>query len=237
VTITVGAAVEVGRVRGLATRLQDSTDAAALHSARVAVQGGDSTKVTAAAQSFVSASFAGQAGSAPTVSATMVSTSPVRVRVEAASTLPLVFGAVLGRPTSDVTRAAVAEAKQVPICVLLLEPSAAQTWSAGGSSRVTGQGCSAQVNSTSSTALTSNGGAGATMDSINVGGSVGSPNGFNPRPTSNQPAMADPIAPRVSWPADVACTPARTNLNLTSVLTLTPGRLLRRDQHRELAAS
>jgi hypothetical protein len=223
VSVTIGAAVEISRVRSLGSQLQDTTDAAALHSVRVAVQGGDSAEVTAAARSFVLANFASKAGSTPDVTATVVSSSPVRVRVEATSTLPLVFGGVVGQPASDVTRAALAEAKQVPICVLLLEPSAAQTWSAGGSSRVIGDGCSAQVNSTSSGALSSNGGAGATMDSIKVGGSVGTPSGFNPRPTSNQPAMQDPIAPRVSWPAATTCAPARTNLNVTSPLALTAG--------------
>jgi hypothetical protein len=162
IAITVGASVEINRVRALSSRLQDSTDAAALHAVKVAVQGGDSAKVTAAAEAFVLASFSGEAGSAPDVSATLVSTAPARVRVEAASTVSHIFGGVLGLPESDVTRAAVAEAKQMPICILLLEPSAAQAWNAGGSSRVTGQGCSAHVNSTSNTSLSSNGGAGAT---------------------------------------------------------------------------
>jgi hypothetical protein len=221
--LIVGATVELSRVRGLGSELQDSVDAAALHAAKISAEGGTAAQTAAAAKSFVAASLRDRAAtSAPSVN-TVITTRPARVRVEAQSTLSLVFGGVLGASEREVTRVAVAEARLEPICILLLERTAAQAWSAGGSSRVEGAGCSAQVNSTSSTALQSNGGAGATMKAIHTAGTVQNTGGFRPQPVPLQPALSDPIAPRVSWPATAPCPGANNNTRVNAPKTLQPG--------------
>jgi hypothetical protein len=61
------------------------------------------------------------------------------------------------------------------------------------------------------------------MLAINVGGKVAAPHGFTPTPVSNQPSMADPIKPRVTWPSASTCTAARTNVTVNAIRPLTPG--------------
>lgn len=221
--VIAGAAMEIGRLQVAKNTLQDATDAGALHAAKLAVRGLSDDEVDAGARLIVHSDVAGPAGSAPSVTATVLARNPVKVEVGSTSTLPLVFGGALGLSAAGVTGHAVAEAKQDPLCLLLLDPSASRAWTAGGSSRVVGRGCGAHVNSTSSTALQSNGGAGADMLAINVGGPHGAANGFHPGVSANQPAMEDPIAPRITWPSSAKCSPSRTNLTVITAQLLPRG--------------
>jgi Flp pilus assembly protein TadG len=219
-----GAAVELARVNELSGQLQDAVDAGVIHAAKVASSGGKTAAVQEAARMMVLTEMQGDLSAQDiTVDTVVTSTSPMRLSVRASTTLPLVFGRVLGQPTSDVQRAAVAQSELVPVCVLLLDPSAT-AWSAGGGSRVVGTGCVAHVNSTSTSALQSNGGAGATMRAILTAGSVAGANGFNPKPTPQQPALTDPIGRRLTWPAaPAACTAANTDVEIDSAKSLSPG--------------
>jgi len=76
--VTVGAAVELARLRSFGSALQDAADGAALHAAKVAVKGGADGTVEAAARTFLLAHAAAD-GVEPTVATTVMSRAPVRV--------------------------------------------------------------------------------------------------------------------------------------------------------------
>ncbi|HEX8481736.1 MAG TPA: pilus assembly protein TadG-related protein, partial [Allosphingosinicella sp.] len=201
-----GMAIDYARLEAESSRLQDIADTAALAGAsrgRLAATPND--EVLGAARDMAGAMAV--RGLKPTTDVAVGSRAPTRVTVSLATSLPLTFGGLFDREQSMVRRSATAVAEQrKPICLLALDPSAPGTLKMQGSPRLTAPGCSVQINSDSRAAVMIDGSASIRSEETAVVGSPGVPaRRVTPAPKYNQPAVADPIAPTITWPALAAC--------------------------------
>ncbi|MBV8812625.1 MAG: hypothetical protein JO033_28470 [Acidobacteriaceae bacterium] len=109
---------------------------------------------------------------------------------------PLTFLAVLGGSSVNVgVRATAAIVDTVPnFCVAALDPSASGAITAGGNARnITLTNCSMGVDSSSTTAFSTNGNGCVTAVSVQVHGGASSVGGSCTQPTTGVPSFADPL--------------------------------------------
>jgi Flp pilus assembly protein TadG len=224
--LLVGLGLDYVRLTVVATKLQQGADAAALHLARAVA---DNTAMSSADADATVGEFAGitfaDTGSpySGTATQSISARSPAVVKVTFSQPQALAFGGFIGQTTVTVSRSATgASNPAVPVCLLVLDPSADSAWSSQGTSSVNAQSCVAQVNSTSKNALSTNGSASVqTLKTLVVGPTQPS-SGFSPTPLFNQAALADPFASKISWPAVSTCTYSNLTVKNTT-LNLTPG--------------
>jgi Flp pilus assembly protein TadG len=114
------------------------------------------------------------------------------VEVIVAQPRPTYFMRVLGYSTVHVNARAVASSVNSPACVFALDPTASGALSVGGSSSMNLQ-CGAMVDSSSSSALSTNGGGALTATSIGVAGGY-SGSGYSPMPVTGIAPAPDPLS-------------------------------------------
>jgi hypothetical protein len=105
---------------------------------------------------------------------------------------PTYFLRALGYSTIGVSARSVASSVNGPACLYALDPSASGSVTVGGSSSAT-LTCGAIVDSSNSTALSSNGGGALTASDIGVAGGY-SGSGFTPTPVSGVAPAPDPLS-------------------------------------------
>ena len=226
IIMAAGLAIDHASLSASDAKLQSGADAAAL---AAAIQLGNDAKATDSnleerSSAIAAVSFAATGSPfAGTVKQTVESRKPAVVTVELIQPQPLAFGGLFGVDTITLKQSATATAARgEPVCLLLLDPAASAAWSNQGSSAIDAKGCVAQVNSASSRALHTNGTAAIETLSTRVVGPAQSASQFSPAPLFDQPALADPIAPRLDWPHNPPCTYSNVSLKSVSA-TLVPG--------------
>ncbi|HEX8570583.1 MAG TPA: hypothetical protein VF699_11770 [Caulobacteraceae bacterium] len=200
------AAVEMSRVTAAATALQDLADATALRTARADARGEqDKVALAAGAEALALSLMDEQAPDATGAQADVsFPEDPPAVTVRLSHKVGL-FGQVSAVATAI-------EEPDAPVCLLVLDPAKAGSWSVGGSSVVAAEDCAAQVNSASARALSGGGAARVHMLRTLVVGRGGALRGFTPAPRYQQPLLADPYADQLPWPRPAHCD--HTNLEL-----------------------
>lgn len=147
-----------------------------------------------------------------TVSASNQSAVRVTAKRTAANSnaLQTFFAGFLGKPSLDLSATSVA-VRVSPSCLLVLNPSVSEAFYQQGSADVRLQGCALHVNSTSATALVTQGSTTTKASSICVaGGYTGS--GFTPAPVPGCAPLADPLAD-LPEPAEPPCTDHNVSLD------------------------
>jgi hypothetical protein len=149
------------------------------------------------------------------------------VDVDVRRTVPTIFAGFFGRGSVLVHTRATAGVTLAEYCFIVLDPSSADALKLENSAHLTGSGCGAEVNSTSST------GANASGNQVQVsapfiavsGPSVGGVDKFSPEPEYNVPPTPDPLSqlvmPTVPNTCDHGTLTARTTYSGT--ITLNPG--------------
>jgi Flp pilus assembly protein TadG len=225
-TMAVGASLNMARAGAAATELQDLADSAAVAAAMVARDpGSDLSDMQATATALQRGVTAGAPGTKATLAVAVERRTPAKITVTATQAVPIVFGEFFGKEELVIERKATAEVGAArPICVLLLEPSAAAAWMMSGSASVRATDCLAQVNSRASGAISVGGSAWTRMLDTHVAGPASTVSGFRPAPLFNQKVLADPFVKKVVWPsASGGCAAANQNRIVTDSQTLKPG--------------
>jgi hypothetical protein len=206
--------------------LQRAADAAALSGARQMMVASPSSKFSALSlaeaevKAGVSAAAALQHGSVRVVASLDDLTRAVTVEVFA-ETETLLAEHVLGRPVRVNARARAMPLADKSMCVMAIEESGV-VLRVSGNGGIRANGCVVHANSTHAQALTLAGAAHINAHSIcSVGGYRGSANAMSPAPTTDCPAIEDPLMDR-DPPTEGACTFTGKSINHVSQ-TWTPG--------------
>jgi len=141
----------------------------------------------------------------------------VEVRVKSES--PLYFMRAFHDGDVNVEAFAVSGVMAADACIFSMDPSGSKALWATGNAAVDLGNCGVHVNSDSTTAARTDGGATIKASTINVVGNY-SGNGFSPTPVTDAPPEPDPWAHLVA-PTVGSCT--STNLKITKNTTLSPG--------------
>jgi Flp pilus assembly protein TadG len=178
-----GAALDYGRATSERVQLQGETDRAAL---AAALMSADSHQRAAAAQAIVTASGPARVstsvdGTSVTVTATRTVKSMLRLS---------------GADQLDVTTRSVAarSMKGSPACVLALDHSASGAITFSGSATFVGTGCGVQSNSTSATALVTQGSTSAKAEGLCSVGGVNAAGDVTPSPSATARRSPTPSA-------------------------------------------
>ena len=210
----VAGGVDFSRMSSSASTLQDVADAGALAAAAYVGKASPSlddgklkAEATAIATQLAAEAFRQtRSPFAGAVTVEVQSRTPARIKVTLGQKQNMFFAGLLGFSELPLDRSAVAVSMAAyPVCMLVLDPNAADAWTAQGTSEVLGPRCVAQVNSKSSGALDSNGNAAVRMLRTFVVGPQHTSRAFAPDPLFGQPPLEDPIAPRITWPSGGTC--------------------------------
>lgn len=218
-------ALDLALVHQRGDQLQKAADAAALSAARDALFTTNDAQVRETARQYALAELAGKSSSV-TINTAIDRSADVKVSISLTAKVDLIFGEVVKLPDS-VTRAAVAVGgAKKPVCLLVLEPSAAGAMSLQGTPDLVADNCIVQVNSKSSSALAMGGNATVSSLETRVSSQAqkgkGSASGFKPPPKYESPAMPDPLAEKVKWPTTAGCQHFNGHATKTK-RTLSPG--------------
>ncbi|HEX8233324.1 MAG TPA: pilus assembly protein TadG-related protein [Caulobacteraceae bacterium] len=222
-----GAGIDYARMLSTGNKLQDGADGAAIDAA-LTIAGnpqGAASQVETKAREFLQPALASTMETTGDATSVQIeNAAPARVRVTVSQDQYLAFGRFFGVSQLKVTRSSTAVAGEaVPVCLLVLDPAAADAWTVQGTSDVIGRRCAAQVNSRSARALGSNGNARVNTLKTLVAGPPQTAAAWTPKPEFSQRPMADPFAGRLPWPkAGSACTYTLGALKNLS-RSLTPG--------------
>jgi len=190
-----GLAVDVGQFWSVRRHMQTAADAAAIAGA-TAVRLGSTPTAAADAVSATNGFTDGSNSVTVTVnnppSAGVYAGNASYVEVIVSQPQPTYFMRVLGYTTIPVTTRSVASSINGPACLYALDPTASGAVTVSGSSSMT-LTCGAIVDSNSSSALTSNGGATLTASNIGVDGGY-SGSGFTPTPVTGIAPAPDPLS-------------------------------------------
>jgi len=205
----VGGAFTMARVNTAGTRLQDAADGAALAAAveAQALEATDADIHDAAERWAASAlrnapNFDGPA----TTRVTLTKRSPVEVSVSLEQSVDTLFAGAVGVEHITVKRQATAVGGPRRVaCLIVLEPLAPGAIDIQGNPRIQGENCVAHVNSIAPEAIQLTGNASAGLEAVYVSGPAGPLKQFTPTPQFNQPALADPLAKKIKWPAAQPC--------------------------------
>lgn len=186
-------AVDIAMVVSSREQLQDALDAAALAGAR---DGGDNEDVVVQVASdhlkTVMQAYQGVASYEATFKLTDSDKVVAAEGSRPVSTVVLSF--VTGGPTVVRAESRVLR-ERAKACVIALNPTASGALSVGGSTRVTLNECSAQVNSRSAQAFDMGGSSSLTAQSVDVAGGAGSIGGTLNAPLNvGAPVVPDPLA-------------------------------------------
>jgi len=214
-----GVSLNYGSAALMKTKMQRIADGAALMSARqLQLAQATANKVTAAAQSYVSAQIAGVATSVA------VDMDAFTVRVQLDGDAAPVIGLSFLNQATHVTAAATARLSSgLPLCLLGLDTKAPGTVGLESSALLTAPGCLVYSNSKSPQGLS------ALSDSVLKAGFICSGGGkitdsganITPQPATDCPTMPDPLAARVP-PSDGPCNYV-ARIVLAGTTTLQPG--------------
>jgi hypothetical protein len=141
----------------------------------------------------------------------------VEVRVKSDS--PLYFASAFRQNDVKVEAFAVSGIMASDACIFAMHSTSSKAFWATGNAAIDLGDCGVHVNSESSTAARTDGGATVKASTINVVGNY-SGNGFTPTPVTDAPPELDPWADLVA-PTVGSC--ASTNLKITKNTTLSPG--------------
>jgi Flp pilus assembly protein TadG len=204
-------AIDVGQFWSVRRDIQTAADASAVAGA-IALRLGGNASDAAKSASALNGFTDGSAGATVTVN-NPPTTGPYAgnssyVEVVVKQPQPTFFMRVLGYSTVNVGARSVASSVNGSACLYALDPSSSGALTIGGSSSVT-LDCGAMIDSNSSTALNSNGGATLTATNIGVNGGY-SGSGFTPTPITGIAPASDPLS-YLTAPTPGACT--YTNLH------------------------
>ena len=228
--LVVAGGVDMSRLSSSGSTLQDVADAGALAAAAhvgkapaSAPAGELEAEVRTIASQLAAEAFR-QTRSPFTgeVTVEVQSRVPAQVKVTLGQRQNMYFAGLLGHGDLPLHRSAVAVSMAAyPVCMLVLDPRAANVWTTQGTSDVLGPHCVAQVNSRSSGGLDSNGNASVRMLRTFVAGPEQTARAFKPDPLFGQPPLEDPLAPKISWPSPDDCQPLEQFKKET--VSLSPG--------------
>jgi hypothetical protein len=148
VAIGAGFAMNMNRMETTADYLQRVADSAAIGAV---VAGQDRTRsdaeVKVAGNALAAAMLTARHGSAK-VNTAVEDREPTRVTVQITEDIDMIFGGLMSRTTQTLTRTATAENQAaVPVCLLVLNPTAPGAVKLQGSPQIRTQSCSVHVNS------------------------------------------------------------------------------------------
>lgn len=218
-------AVDLSRAVGFKAALQSGADAAALSSAReLALRSTTAESVDVAARGYMTEQLARSYGD----SSLQISSSILRdrsgVEVRATGRLPVLFGKMFGWPvvTAQVTATA-RTAGSTPLCMLVLDPTGHSSFHLRVNAQLEANGCSIVVNSTHNNAIMVNNQSKLIAEAVcTVGGYGGNKSRFNPAPTTDCPALADPLESR-TFPTAGPCNHTNLKVRGQGPRTLNPG--------------
>jgi Flp pilus assembly protein TadG len=214
-----GISLDYARAAYMKSKLQSTADSAALMSAReLQLASSTAEKISALAKSYVGGMLKDVAVTTnvdttaltvqvilendvfPTVGASFL---PAKVHVKAAATAKLTSG--------------------LPLCLIALEPKAAEAIALEKDALLTAPSCLVYSNSTSSKGISSQGNAVLKAGYIcSAGGKINTKNAnFAPQPATDCPVIPDPLAGRKA-PTDTACSYTSKVID-GGVATLSPG--------------
>jgi Flp pilus assembly protein TadG len=210
----VAGGIDMSRMSDSGSTLQDVADAAALN---IATDVGKAPASTGDAELQARANDIATLLAAPAfrdtkspysgdVKVEIQSRTPAKVKVTLSQRQDMLFAGMLGFKSLPLGRASTAVSRAAyPVCMLVLDPDASRAWSTQGTSDVVGPQCVAQVNSSSSGALDSNGNASVRMLRTFVVAPQQSAHAFSPTPSFDEPPLEDPLAARFAWPDGGPC--------------------------------
>lgn len=219
--MAVSAAVEYGSLAARRTTLQKAADAAALAGAQqLRLANSTDGTVDGIVQSVVRSVAPTPPGSLTEAgSAVLDRRSSVQVSIREA--VPTLMGKLLSLPTMDLGAVAIARISgMTKLCLLTLETSKGKALNLDRDSLLTAGGCGLYSNSTDRKGLNAERNAQATATMICSAGGVSNKGSLSPTPTTDCPAMADPLA-SLPRPSTGSC--QSTNLKIGSSQTLWPG--------------
>lgn len=203
-------AVDVGQLWSVRRHMQTAADAAAVAGA-IAVRNGNAA--TAAADSVAQSNgFTDSSIDASSTVTVTVNHPPLSgpyngnsnyVEVIVSQPQPSFFLGALGYSSTGVSVRSVASSVNGPACLYALDPTLSGAVTIGGTSAAT-LSCGAIIDSSSTTALVSNGGGTLTASNIGVDGNY-SGSGFTPTPITGVAPAPDPLA-YLQEPTPGACT-------------------------------
>ncbi len=219
-----GLAIDVGHWYATQRSMQSASDSAAVAGAFESMWGGDGAAVEAAAKEQAEANGFDPA----TVTVHFPPTSGPNVGFRGAVEV------IIQQPTSGffsfayldgavdiAARAVAAHVAGVQGCMVALEPSE-QGILVNSGSGITSNGCMVQVNSTSSSAMRTNGASTVTAELINIAGDYEG-SGYSPPPETGTPPMDDPLA-YLQPPASAGDICDHTGLSIDAeTTTISPG--------------
>jgi len=221
--LAIGGAVDFGYMYVRQSSLQAAADAAALASAKeLQLANADEDEIKEIAKAAVLGNLK-EIAKGVTVD-TQVSFGNRSVTVNASQRPGLYFlGGMAGIEEFDIAAHATARvAGDMPICMLVLEPSIQGALAVNKRARITGNECSVYSNSTSSSGIITK--SDAYLESkltCSTGGFIGEPYTYHPVPLTDCPPIEDPLASRPPPPVG-AC--VATDLVIESgTHTLDPG--------------
>jgi Flp pilus assembly protein TadG len=193
----VGAAVDFSIAANQKTDLQAAADTAALAAAReLTISDSYATHVATVAEQVARANLEKTLGRASIAITAALTPDGTGVEVKISQNVDSYFGQLYGKPATIGVRA-VASALGQKVCVIGLDESASYTVSLDSNSQMTAKDCAVYSNSKSSSGLRSESNAVLRAQLIcSAGGKVGGAANYYPRPTTDCPAVKDPLASR-----------------------------------------
>jgi hypothetical protein len=210
-------AVDIGLLYSTRRRMQTAADAAAIAGASALLDGQNYQQAAydvatlngfTTGQNNATVTAGPPSASDPNLNLTSYSTANY-VEVSITQNVPTYFLRVLGYKAMNVGAHAIAGPTQNAACVYVLDPTDSQTFSITGNANVTVQ-CGVMDDSSSSSGLYLDGIVNLTATSVGVTGSNYSSSGIisvTPAVSTNVPALANPLAGRISTLA-TSLTPA-----------------------------
>lgn len=219
--MAVAAAVEYGSLASRRSTLQKAADAAALAGAQqLRLSNSTDGTVDGIVKAVVLSVAPTPLGSLTnTGSAVLDKRSSVQVSIR--EVVPTLMGKLLSLPTMDLGVSAIAKISgTTKLCLLTLETSKGKALNLDKDSLLTAGGCAVYSNSTDKKGLNAENNAQATASMICSAGGVSNKGTLSPTPTTDCPAMADPLAsiPRLSTGSCMS-----TDLKIKGSQTLWPG--------------
>lgn len=219
--MAVAAAVEYGSLASRRSTLQKAADTAALAGAQqLRLSNSTDGTVDGIVKSVVQSVAPTPPGSATTTdSAVLEKRSSVQVSIR--EVVPTLMGKLLSLPTMDLGAVATARISgNTKLCLLTLEVSKGKALNLDRDSLLTAGGCGIYSNSTDKKGLNAERNAQATASLICSAGGVSNKGILSPTPTTDCPAVADPLA-SVPRPSTGSC--LETKLKVSGAQTLWPG--------------
>jgi Flp pilus assembly protein TadG len=183
-----GLAIDTGVWFQNRSKIQLAADAAAIAGAHELAAGQAAGSISTAAQTAAT-----QNGMPPATATVSATASGAQVAVTAQMPAPLYFSQLFMPNPVTISATATASFTTEPFCILALDRTASGVITDKGNGALIANGCGVQANSSSSTALSTNGNGTLQAQSICVTGGYSGGN-YSPTPKTHCPPLPDPLA-------------------------------------------